>query len=112
LTLVGDRILEVEAASADGAPSAFPQSPGMVYIGNMTALRHNVVHEDAGEEGHKVAIMFRSNYFRDTHARRKNATPGPTELFHIVSDVIAEHLATCPFVLPDLAAVAAEVLDP
>ena len=43
-------------------------------------------------------------------ARTIDATPGPAELFHIVNDVIAEHLGAHPLVLSDLAAIAAEKL--
>ena len=109
LGLIEDRILQVEQGleSEVAEPFTFPLKAGALYVGNMTALEHNVVHDD-DEEGYKVALMFRSNYFDKHRARKKNATPGPAELFHIVSDEIAAHLADNPFVLPDLAAIAAE----
>jgi hypothetical protein len=46
--------------------------------------------------------------FRKARARRINATQGPRELFLIVNDETAKHLADQPFHLPDLAVVLAE----
>ena len=110
LTLRGERVLQIESGKDGGEIHEFAQSPGSIYIGNMVAMKHNVAHRDADEGGYKVAVMFRSNYWREARARTINTTPGPAELFHVVNDVIAEHLGAHPLVLPDLAAIAAEKL--
>ena len=48
--------------------------------------------------------MFRSDVFRESGFPRK---PGDSELFNVVNEVAATHLAEKPFFLPDLS----EVLD-
>ena len=113
LTLFGERDLLVE--DADGKVVTLPQKPGDFYMGNMCALRHNVRHR--GGEHQKlfgalpaveIAIMFRTDVFRKCRARKINAQPSPAELYRIVNEETAKFLAEHPFVLPDLAAVAAE----
>ena len=58
--------------------------------------------------GVKIAIMFRTDVFRQSRARKINSTPGPKDLYKIVNEETARHLVEQPFVLPDLAAVVAE----
>ena len=93
------------------------QRPGSFYIGNLCALNHNVQHrQDApGSRGQgpptqqvQIAVMLRSDLFREVRSRKKNAIPGPQELFRLVNTVTARHIAEVPFRLPDLAAVIAE----
>ena len=95
------------------------QSPGSFYIGNMCALRHNVVHGahapgscGAGlpSEQFQIAVMLRSDVFRECRARKINATPGPTELYDLVNLETARMIAERPFYLPDLPAILAETV--
>ena len=113
LTLFGSRTVEVDTPS--GCRS-LAQEPGSFYIGNLCALRHNVRHneDDAGCFEFKapneaeatqwqIAVMIRADIFREGRARTLNTTPGPTELYNIVNDEIAKHLAEVPLHLPELA---------
>ena len=52
--------------------------------------------------------LVRTDVFRHNRARRKDCMPRPQELFRIVNEETAKFLAEHRFVLPDLAAVAAE----
>ena len=52
--------------------------------------------------------MLPTDVFRGSRARGINSTPSPAELYNIVNEETAKHLAEQPFKLPDLAAVAAE----
>ena len=56
----------------------------------------------------QIAIMARSDVFREARARKLNTTHGPTPLFRIVNQVVATHLAEKPLPLPSLAAVLTE----
>ena len=85
------------------------QSPGSFYIGNMCALRHNVVHGahapgscGAGlpSEQFQIAVMLRSDVFRECRARKINATPGPAELYDLVNLETARMIAERPFLPP------------
>ena len=103
-TLGGRRLLEMEDLSAASAleraasaPGEFLQTPGSFYIGNMCAIRHNVKHygpeaqaglfkstarDEKSPDGHVIAVVIRSNFFREARGLKKDATPGPAELFH------------------------------
>ena len=116
VTLFGSRTLQVKLEDAPGCIS-LPQRPGSFYVGNLCALEHNVAHGEhaAGSYGEgppseqvQITVMLRTDVFRAARARRINATPGPTELFRIVNNETARHLAEQPFHLPDLTAVIAE----
>ena len=117
LPVFGSRNLEVELIGKEGCIS-LRQQPGSFYVGNMCAMRHRVVHKDSDEGAYRgetdpfqpvqMAVMLRSDVFRCARARKANATPGPTELFQIVNDETALHLATQTFRLPSLAEVVAE----
>ena len=115
LTLFGTRRVDVECGE-DGCISLH-QEPGSFYMGNLCALNHNVVHDEhptgtygdgASSERVQIAVMLRSDVFRNARARKMNATPGPAELFRIVNRETAKHLAEEALQLPDLAAVLAE----
>ena len=56
----------------------------------------------------QIAVMIRSDLFRELRARRMNACPGPKELFRVVNIETARHLAEVPFPIPNIAAVLAE----
>ena len=113
VTIFGNRTLQVETPR--GCIS-LAQKPGSFYMGNLCALLHNVRHaeDEAGCFQHKaqneaepkqwqIAVMIRSDLFREGRARGINSTPGPKELYHIVNNEIAKHLAEVPLHLPDLA---------
>ena len=96
------------------------QWPGSFYVGNLCALEHNVAHgasapgswgDGPPENQVQITVMLRSDLFRQVRARNVNECPGPHELFRIVNNETARHLAEVPFPLPDIAAVLAEVLQ-
>ena len=62
------------------------------------------VDRDAAQplfEDVEIAIMCRCDVFRAGRARKLNAKPSPTDVFDIVNAVVAKHLASVPFLLPD-----------
>jgi len=120
VTLFGSRTMQVQL-DGEATPRELPQRPGSFYIGNLCAMSHNVVHDGNAEGCHtyagphstgtrsaQIAIMLRTDVFRGARARSIDSTPGPAELYYIVNEETAKHLAEQPFKLPDLAAVAAE----
>ena len=130
VTLFGTRDLEVKTDCLTGTspPSTksvqctLEQKPGSFYVGNLSALEHNVRHHETDKCEHTfdllqqdyddvqrllIAVMIRSDVFRDFRARKIDSTPGPKEFFHVVNYAVAEHLALVPVALPDLT----EVLD-
>ena len=56
----------------------------------------------------QIAIMLRTDVFRAARSRKIDSTPGPAELFEVVNEVVARHLAEEPLRLPELEAVLAE----
>ena len=62
-----------------------------------------------GDQRLQIAVMLRSDVFREVRARKINSTPGPAELFQVVNYTVAQHLADVPVALPDLTEVLAEV---
>ena len=62
-----------------------------------------------GDQRLQIAVMIRSDVFRELRARKKNSTPGPVEFFHVVNRTVAQHLADVPVAPPDLTEVLAEV---
>ena len=84
----------------------------------MCALEHNVKHDDQTEGSYggkgpkkqqtQIAVMLRTNVFRNARARKINCTPGHSELYRVVNAETAKHLAETPLYLPDLEAVMAE----
>ena len=62
-----------------------------------------------GDQRLQIAVMIRSDVFRELRARKKNSTPGLVELFRVVNCTVAQHLADVPVALPDLTEVLAEV---
>ena len=65
-------------------------------------------HRKAADQDKQIVIMLRTDVFRGVRARSINSTPWPAELYYVVTEETAKHLAEQPFKLPDLAAVAAE----
>ena len=94
-------------------------------MGNLSALDHNVHHHEECKhtfdvvreaeqqrlEQHRlqIAIMIRSDVFRECRARTINSRPGPVEFFNVVNYTVARHLADAAVALPDLTEVLAEV---
>ena len=62
-----------------------------------------------GDQRLQIAVMIRSDVFRECRARKINAVPGPAEFFRVVNYAVARHLADVPVALPDLTEVLAEV---
>ena len=142
VTIFGTRSVEVKV---EGKPKiTLDQEPGSFYVGNLSALEHNVRHHveckhtfdgaaatakvnrkrlrskvDAenissaataeGDQRLQIAVMIRSDVFRDFRTREKNSAPDPPEFFRVVSYAVAQHLADIPVALPDLTEVLAEM---
>ena len=102
------------------------QSPGSVYIGNLCAVDHQVERHDkswpqtlfkdaeadsASDGGLLIAVMLRSDVFRNSRARQLLGKPTPVKIYDIVNDVVAEHLAAQPVILPDFADVVRHAVD-
>ena len=111
LTLFGSRFLDVDVGEGRERCISLLQEPGSFYIGNLCALDHDARHVENpagcwgdGPDRLQIAVMFRSDVFRESRFRRK---PGESELFDVVNEVTATHLAEKPFFLPVLS----EVLD-
>ena len=63
-----------------------------------------------GDQRLQIAVMIRSDAFRDCRARKINSTLGSVELFRVVNCTVAQRLADVPMVLPDLTEVLADVV--
>jgi len=146
VTLFGTRSVEVWMEPSSKV--TLDQKPGSFYVGNLSALEHNVRHHEEckhtfdgaavtakgdgkdlasaatakgdaedpapaetakGDQRLQIAVMIRSDVFRDCRARRINATPGPARFYRVVNYAVAQHLADVPVALPDLTEVLAEV---
>ena len=75
----------------------------------MTRPRQQQRDTAKGDRRLQIAVMIRSDVFRDCRARKINAVPGPAEFFGVVNFAVARHLAEVPVALPDLTEVLAEV---
>ena len=118
LTVFGSRYLDVDVGQGREGCISLYQEPGSFYIGNLCALDHDARHVENpvgckgdGPDRVEIAVMFRSDVFREVRARKKNTCPGPKELFSLVNDETAKHLDAEPFFLPDLSEVLAESSD-
>ena len=146
VTLYGTRSVEVRVEGKEQV--TLDQVPGSFYVGNLSALEHNVRHHEEckhtfdgaavtakgdgkdlasaatakgdaedpapaetakGDQRLQIAVMIRSDVFRDFRARKINSTLGPAEFFRVVNYTVAQHLADVPVALPDLTEVLAEV---
>ena len=117
LTIFGPRHVEVKVAeSAADKWNVLPQSADSFYMGNMCAAGHRVRHLDRKEAGTlcgaagnvHIAVMLRTDVFREERARRMNTAPTPCRVFDIVNQVVASSLATDPLHFPDLGICLAE----
>ena len=123
----------------EGQPTVtLDQEPGSFYVGNLSALEHNVRHHEEckhtfqgaavtakgdgkdlasaatakGDRKLQIAVMIRCDVIREVRARKINSTPGPAEFFRVVNYTVAQHLRDVPVALPDLTEVLAEVALP
>ena len=86
-------------------------------MGNMCAARHRVRHIGRTEAGAlcgavgkaQIAVMLRTDVFREERARWMKAKPTPSEVYDIVNEVVASSLATDPLHFPDLGTCLAEL---
>ena len=96
--------------------NVIPQSAGSFYMGNMCAAWHRIHHLDREEAGTlceaagnvQIAVMLRTDVFREERARSMSTKPTPCGVFDLVNQVVAESLATDPLHFPDLATCIAE----
>ena len=133
MTLFGTSSVEVKVI--DQPQVTLDQEPGSFYVGNLSALEHSVRHHEEckhtfegaavtakgdgtdpasaatakGDQRLQIAVMIRSDVFRNVRVRTINSTPGPAEFFRVVNYTVAQHLADVPVALPDLTEVLAEV---
>ncbi len=93
----------------------FKQHPGCVYMGNVCPVEHQVEHHDeawpqilydAGDApGLLIALMLRTDVFRYARSRKLVGRPSPVDMYERVNNIVAEHLATEAFFIPDFATV-------
>ena len=95
LTLYGRRNLAL--FYPDGSSEIREQTPGLYYTGNLCAIRHEVRHNAPADQqllhGHEIAVMFRTDCFRGSRARRTQGKPTPIHIFDAVNEVVAKALA-------------------
>ena len=116
LTIFGTRHVEV-AEPATHKWKVLPQSAGSFYMGNMCAARHRVRHLDSKEAGTlcgaagnaHIAVMLRTDVFREERARSMSTKPTPCRFFDVVNQVVASSLASDPLHFPDLGTCIAEL---
>ena len=88
------------------------QRPGSVYMGNLTAAWHQVIHDgntipgeafvpSNGEEC-KVTVLLRTDAFADYRARTASSSPGPVKVHEIATAVMVEALRARAMELPTL----------
>ena len=80
LTIFGKRRLDIW--KDDGTSVELDQVPGSVYVANMCAIEHQAVHSvckhdsHSGPEGFEIAVMLRSDVFRNSRARNLKKKTG------------------------------------
>ena len=84
--------------------------PGSVYIGNLCAVSHQIVHDEEkhGRAEHlwangdtlKVMIMLRTSLFSKCRSRRMNGVPTPKVVYDRCNAVVAKHLRDSKLLLP------------
>ena len=111
LTLYGRR--DLAFLYPDGKIEFHEQTPGQYYTGNFCAIKHEVRHHAfVGQQllnGHEIAIMFRTDCFRGSRARKLKGKPTPIHIYDAVNEVVATALAKDSFYLPTYAEVMAEL---
>ena len=118
---VADKVAETAAdkvaESAADKWKVLPQSAGSFYIGNMCTAWHRVHHLDPEEAGVlceaagnvHIAIMLRTDVFREERARSMSTRPTPSAVFDTVNQVVASRLASHPLQFPDLGSCISEL---
>ena len=117
LTIFGTRHVEVKVAESAACWSELPQRAGSFYMGNMCAARYRVRHLDHQDAGMlcgaagnvQIAVMLRTDVFREERARSMSTKPTPHRVFDSVNQVVASPLATDPLHFPDLGTCLAEL---
>ena len=114
-----DLVLKMGDSMGDGPSTravTHAQKPGSLYVGNLCALEHRLVHRASApgslgggppDDQMHIGITLRSDFFRRTDRSREMCRPRE-EFLHIVRRETARHAAEVPFRQPDLAAVVAE----
>ena len=114
LTIFGERLLQLWFK--DRPTEQHRQRPGSLYVGNMCAVLHQVVHTDVsdftyanlyGDPGVHIVIMFRCDLFKGNRARKLGTgdddKPTPVIVYDAVNEVVAAHIASKPLRIPDFA---------
>ena len=119
LTLAGKRkvrfIQEAVAQNTPkgGTPSIAPDvvlhcEPGHVYLGGVTGARHQVLHEEVGDDDGllllppglcSATVMMRSCVFND-HSRRMNTSPNPRNVWNAFTACVRQLVANPRLRLP------------
>jgi len=119
LTIFGSRSLELFWKSAGGAAKhdhmplkIMTNQPGSVYVGNLVAVEHQVLHKEAGASavplfraddrapGVEIAVMVRCDPLRHSYSRQLTHAPSPADVFSAVNRLTAAHLASHPLQMP------------
>ena len=93
------------------------KSAGSFYMGNVCAARHRVHHLDHKDAGTlcgaagniHIAVMLRTDVFREERARSMSTRPTPSAVFDTVNQVVASRLASHPLQFPDLGSCISEL---
>lgn len=114
---------QVETGTTELPSETVQMQPGSLYVGNLVAVQHQVVHYAAGDAGQlyrgvhdsaaneaasaqtaglHIAVMIRSDFFRHSQSRRIVGRPAPLEVYEVVNQVVARQLRLRPFQLPAL----------
>ena len=113
-TLLGDNVRHHEERkhTFDGA-AATAKGDGKDLASAATAKGDAVdpapAEKAKGDQRLQIAVMIRSDVFRECRARKINSRPGPVEFFNVVNYTVADHLAKERVALPDLTDVLEEV---
>ena len=110
MTLYGRRLLECRTGG--GLPDVvLENTPGTVYIGQLTGPLHQVLHQRALESellevpglGRLACtVMMRSSLFAHNRSRLRGTTPSPRAVFEALARCFREGLASEAFRLPTL----------
>ena len=109
ITLYGQRRMELQK-NEDVPCDSLTLGPGNVYIGNLCAVSHQIVHDEekhgraehlwANDDALKVTIMLRTSLFSHCRSRGMNRAPGPKVVYDRCNAVVAKHLRDSKLLLP------------
>ena len=110
LTLFGRRNLVCTQGS--GQPDVLLENrPGLVYLGQLTGPRHQVLHQPAPDDELldipgvgkcSVTVMFRTGLFPHCRSRLRNTTPSPVKVFRKLAESFRVSVASGLWRLPTL----------